>query len=268
MKKFHITKSFLVGVGALFLSVAVLLTGGALAKYITEYDDETTQVGSKEFYFESNYLKEAGHIYKLNPGTDSVEIELYNYENELRVSEVDTEYKITVSSTDTTFKINGVTAGEATVAAAKNTAVDSVVKLSNLKDGYDYDVSVTADGGYVKTLTATFKVASVESKFCFNVDNSDGEFVLLTVWMENLTGTVDITVPAGLIPDTTDPILKEKENYEDGKYKAFSFSDTQNFKTGQSPAHTYIFFKTEDYDAAQNFTVKTGERVAVESALP
>jgi hypothetical protein len=178
-----------------------------------------------------------------------------------------------VNSTDTTFTINGEQVAEKTVEikkaddAAEVAKTDTEVVLGNLKDGYEYRVTVTANGGYVKTLSATFAVAPAKNGFFANVDKADSDYVILTVWTENVSGEVTVTVPAGLIPDTTDAALAGIDNYENDTYNQFSFTDSTSFASVFS-SRSYRFFKANGYDENAPFTVKMGETDAVESKIP
>ena len=71
----------------------------------------------------------------------------------------------------------------------------------------------------------------------------------------------------GLIPDTTDPIMKDITNYIGGEYTAFEFTDSKSFASAYS-SHAYRFFKTEDYDSATAFAVTMGESEATERSIP
>ena len=266
MKRFHISKRFLIGIGIFILATSLLATSGVLAKYIRTAKDDTLLITSKKFYFESNYLTEDNHTYKLNSGTKSVAFELYNYENDLRISEVECTYTVTVASTDTLFTIDGniTTEKEIHVVVQKT---DTKIILGDLKDGYKYTVTVTADGGYVKTLSATFEVAPAQNGFYMNVDNTNESYVILTVWTENVYGEIEITVPDGLIPDQTDPLLKNINNYTEGEYQGFTVIDRENFMTTYC-SHSYRFFKAPNYNSTQKFTVKMGETDALESNIP
>ena len=68
----------------------------------------------------------------------------------------------------------------------------------------------------------------------------------------------------GLIPDTTDPIMKDITNYTDGEYTAFEFTDSKSFAAAYS-SHAYRFFKTEDYQSG-TFTVKMADVAAENKA--
>lgn len=260
MKKIRLLKRIFIILIVVSLGVSLLFTGGVFAKYIQNIKDNTPPVSAKKFFFESNYLVEGNFTYKLNSGTKSLAIELYNYENDIRVSEVECKYTVIVTSEDTTYTIDRT---EITVAA--NTKSNTVINLGNLKDGYTYTVTVTANGGYVKTLSAKFQVGTTNDGFFMNVDDSNDSYVILTVWTENITGTVNITFPKGLIPDVTDPVLAGITNYSKGTYTSGSFADSSSFVSGYS-SRSYRFFKTSDYNK-EAFTVKIGDRTAEPSTI-
>ena len=266
MKRFHISKKFLIRVVFLALVISVLVTSGVLAKYLYVIKDETLPVNSKTFYFESNYLTEDNHTYKLNSGTTTIQIELYSFENELRVSEVDCTYTVKVISEDTSFKINDQAyTGEGITLSIAADDIDktAIVTLDGLKDGNSYKVIVTADGGYQKTLSATFEVAPAQNRCYMSVDNSNDHYVVLTVWTENVTGTAGISFPSGLIPDTSDPILASITNYDGDSFVADTFYDNESF-TEAFFSRSYRFFKTEEYQSG-TFTV-TIDDITAEAA--
>ena len=262
MKRLRIPKRIIFYIAIIAFVASTVATSSILAKYIYTDKNDGINVSSKSFYFESNYLTDNNHIYKLNAGTRGVDIELYNYENELRISEVSCKYTVTVSSDDTSFTINGevLTQKEISISADKT---DTVVTLGDLKDGYDYTVTVTADGGYVKVLSATFSVAPAHDGLFMNVSEND-YYVILTVWTENVVGTANISFPSGLIPDSTDAVMSGITNYENGSYVAASFSDSNSF-TATFASHSYRFFKETPGDqsySAGDFTVNIGEKSA------
>lgn len=254
------TRRLLILAGAVLLLAVLLAIGVAFAKY-ADSKSEKIPVSSKAFYFESDYLTEDNHEYALNSGTTSVEFKLYNFENELRFSEVDCTYAVSVGTQDASF-----TSMTSTYTLQQSELPQTqTVNLDGLKDGYSYAVTVTATGGgYTKTLYATFTVGKTDG-FYMNLSD-EGSYVVLTVWTENITGNVEISVPAGLIPDSTDSVFANVKNYNGGTYKSFNFEDTSSF-TSRYSSHSYRFFKTSDYDSTSDFTVKMGNKTATSSVI-
>lgn len=230
---------------AAFLLIAVLVTsalfgGSILAKYIRE-QTERGPVKALEFYVESDLLTEEGKTYELQAGTKSVSFSLQNYigtDDYQRRSEVD----ITC-----TIQVNGEPYGEVVLTAKEDAGEQQEVVLKGLQPGGTYTVTVTANGGYVKILKATFKVNPAEDGFFMHVDASDANVVILTVWTENISGDVTITPHAEnkLIPDNTCAGLE--------KMKVGGEATIEDF--GTYTAKEFRFFKPSDYAGNANFYV-------------
>lgn len=286
MKKLQISKRVLIVSGIWLLTVlSFITTGNVFAKYVYTHEYDPTPVTAKAFYFESDYLTtQSNQEYKLNSTTNSISFNLYNFNYDVcpdpdcpsceYVTQVDCNYTINVtaynkatSTYDQNFTVE-VKVGD-TVKASPDTAPANkktvqTVTIGGMEPNHDYTVTVTATGGYQKTLSATFSVAKLDNGFFMNVDTSNDEFVILTVWAlgDAFVGDVTITGPAGLIPDAKDSLLKTVNNYkevevEGGEYQyryvEFSFKDTINFGTSY-PARSYRFFKDENYKG-ESFTV-------------
>jgi len=259
MKIPQMNKRVTVAAVVLFLAISFAAVGGLYARYRSEIDSDKLSVGSKAFYFTSDYLTEINTEYTLSAGTTSIAFELRNYENSVQYSSMDCTYTVSVSTDDPSFNLD-----QNTYNITGNSMGTKNVVLTGLKNGYTYNVSVTADGGYKKTLSAVFTVKS-DNGFFMNVDNSDPHFVLLTVWTENITGNVNITFSDDLIPDGTDPLLNSIKNYQGGQYKGSDFTDVNSFKSAYS-SRSYRFFK--DKSVTPTFEVKKGSVNATESAIP
>lgn len=197
-------------VGILLLIVVVISTiSGISAKYIHSRMSEGT-FRSKMFYFTSNLLTEDGNaVYYLNPGTTELNIELRNYADELRISDMDIPYAI---SAQTTGGSGNVTLEQASGTIQKNSndeKVMSTIKVT-IPDGVtSFTIEATTVGQektYKKTISAKFHMLSAGDTFGFSTKQCDG-YVELTVWTNEGTGDFNITVPEGLIPDRTNKEL-------------------------------------------------------------
>ncbi len=273
MKKFQISKQVLIAACIIVLAALAVATGGVIAKYVKTVGEDESEVTAKTFYFESDYLLPTAHTYELNSTTNSVSFELRNFENEDRVSQVNCTYEVTIESDDSNFTVK-VNDGESaslttlTLDAAEKVKTTHIITLEKLQPGETYAVRVTAKGGYQKTLSATFQIAEEKNGFYMNVEETE-TYVLLTVWTEgDLKGNVTVNVPAGLIPDVTDSILKNITNYDpnSGTYGAVAFVDTTSFASTNA-SRTYRFFKATGYTSG-TFTVKIGDTPAKESSIP
>ena len=179
--------------------VAVGFVGGAVAKYFYGRNHSAV-IKSKEFYFTSDYMTPEGKEYTLNPGTLSVPIELRNYDG-LNSSELDIHYTVSVEPAASVSY-----SGDQTITVSEGV---EIITVSGLEEGKTYTVTVTGSSGYVHTLRATFTVEEAITGVFKNTTNY-GDYVLLTVWSEGMSGTVTVTVPQGLIPDATDDALTGK----------------------------------------------------------
>lgn len=235
------------------LATSALFGGSILAKYVRE-QTERGPVKALEFYVESDLLTEQGKTYELQAGTASVSFSLQNYIGTgayQRLSEVPITYTVKVEGTEGATvhpADNGEGAtSEYTAKALENDATDTKLTVSNLKPGGTYTVTVTANGGYEKTLKATFKVKAAEDGFFMHVDDSDANVVILTVWTQNISGDVTITpdIDNTLIPDNTCAGLE--------KMKVGGEATIENF--GTYTAKEFRFFKPSEYAGNAIFTV-------------
>ena len=269
MKKTYKSKRFGVVVCILLVVASFATSGGVLAKYIHTARKESSSVTAKTFYFESDYLVEnsSPSPYKLSAGNESVSFSLCNYSGAL-ISGVDCVYTVTVTTDDPSVTLNGMSGKTLALSATANEKASLTVALGGLEPSYTYSVTATANGGYVKTLYAKFSVAASQDGFYMNLfDNTAQGYLLLTVWTEDLTGTLAVSFPAGLIPDSTDPMLQDCHNYNGETYLAGSFTDAESFSANFS-SRAYRFFKTSSYDPSSDFTVTMDGKTAVESTIP
>ena len=244
-------------IAAFALVLAALAVGVTYAKYMNELSYDGV-ADTKKFYFESDLLSDEGAEYELIAGTDSVEFTIFNYADKFRISEVDIDYTVTV--TEASGAHSAMISNESG-SLDQNDATPGldqewqIITVSNLEAGKTYTVSVTGDGGFVKTVSATFRVKDKMANVYMNVnDNPDNEYVLLTVWTEDHSGAVNVEFPTGLVPDNT------WEGLENVKTADGMFNDDDLEKFG---SRTYRFFKTNSYNNG-DFTVKVGDITAVE----
>lgn len=226
----------------LFLTAVLLISliGGVAAKYLVTTQKDGV-VSSAAFYFESNLLSEEGKTYTLNAGTESVSFQVRNYADELRISETEIAYTVTAS---------GCTVENGSGTLSGDEKDGETVVLKGLTNGGTYVVEVKGTGGYSKTLTATFVVRSVDTGF-YKYLEKDGQSVALTVWLINRAGTVQITLPEGLLPDRRDPALEGVTG------------NTFTVELGSNHSVRYLFFIDETaYDDGE-ITVKIGDENAV-----
>lgn len=232
--------------------LALILTGasvwGVSAKYMQQREQEML-VQAEMFYFTSDLLTEEGAVYTINPDTTSISFTLNNFIDSFRVSEDEIQYEVYVN--------NEQLGGTAVLNESKHTA-----KITfDVEAGQTYGVRAVGNAGYTKTLSATFEVAEKPTGFFKHLDNSNSNYVLLTVWTEQISGEVTVSFPDGLIPDTTNSELENIKNYDNGSYIAGSIT---GIRLEEYHSRTYRFFKEDPSRAysVDDFTVTMGARVA------
>lgn len=233
------------------LAAAVVLTacavGGIYAKYV--YDrDRFGLVATPNFYFQSDLLSADGAEYKLNSGTKAITFTLTNSADDLRFSDEEISYTVTSDG-------GSLSVGAGTLEKGEKRTV--TVTLTGLEDGKTYTVTAVGTAGFEETLTATFTVQSDAHAVYMHTDTSNPAFVVLTVWTKDLAGTVTVTIPEGLIPDNTDPNMRDLTTGEE------SFA----FTLDKYSSASYRFF-VGTWDKTTPFGVTlNGEPAKVESQL-
>ncbi len=224
-----------------FVLVAILATP-VFAKYITSADYKKNEAPAKEFYFGSDYLSDAAEIPEIHIGAavSSVTINLYNYADDLRYANLDIDYTVTVT--------NGATVENGSGRLTGNGKHSADVTISDLASGQTYTITATGSNGFVKTLRAKIVVDAVEDAVYKHVDNTGGEYVILTVWTTgSVKGSARITYPAGLIPDNTDSAMRNWHLGQSTETDGSSFANMYS-------SHKYRFFCHENV-AADQFSV-------------
>ena len=224
------------------LLVLLLAVGGVFAKYV--YDSGGMNLlSAKEFYFTSNLLTENTAKYVLNSTTTEISFTLGNNADKLRFSQDDIKYEITVEcKSGERYSEENIKYGDDQLVLVGNGVDQTTVTLQNLKMGETYIVTATGRAGYKQVLKAEFFVSDKEENVYKHLDTSNSAYVLLTVWTENVTGSLNIDVTKnGLIPDNTDPALRNVFNYNDGEYGTMEITDSDNYKAAYS-SYTYRFF--------------------------
>lgn len=218
----------------LFLSLGV---GGVAAKYVRSRENIGV-AKALEFYLTSNMLP---GDHSLAPGTQSVSFTVGNYADDLRHAEMDITVTVTVD--------NGAAISPESFTLTKNQKSEQTVTITGLENGKTYNVTVTGNGGYVKTLTGTFTVLSPETGPFYFVEDKVG-YTEVTIWCRNYSGTVYVQSPVTAIPDNTNPDMA-----------SWKTADTANEVTlGQYTSYRFQFFETKKEDIKVT-TDQTGNSV-------
>ena len=253
-KKNHFQQPYIRTRTIILITAMILLVmiGGVYAKYVY-HNNGKNLLSAKEFYFTSNLLKEETGKYILNSTATEVSFTLGNNIDKLRYSQVDITYEISVSNKNG-GAVPEVIDNNKEHKLSKGSVSNTTVTLKNLVKGETYIVTATGRSGYKQTLTAEFTVSGSEENVYKHLDTSNSAYVLLTVWADNVAGAMTVTTPAGLIPDNTNPILREVYNYNGSKYSVMAFTDNVNFDQAYS-SYTYRFFVSEGSFNIDDFQV-------------
>ena len=186
--------------------IPLLVVGVTLAQYVAEkHKEDVIQTGS--FYFESTLLKEENPpIYEYEKGVNSISVDLNNFVDELRNSELNIDYivSLTDSNGNTMTDINGNTIADKTGVLPKNRRHTENIKFENLKSG-TYTVTANATGPFQKTLKANFVITQRDDEIKYSVSDSIRSAILqLTVSTQDYSGDVQINWPEGVSPDSSE----------------------------------------------------------------
>ena len=189
----------------LLLLVLVIPGGGVLfAKYAAVEYSENAYV-ARNFYFESDMLAESSGAvpqYSLKAGVNEISFLLMNHPDNLRFSEVDIDYTVTITGEG----INE-TLPEMTLTGNRKTSEE--IRYAVSEPG-TYTVTAVATAPYTKTLQAKFTVTGKDEEISINVGDAAGSpNIKVTVTTADYEGDIIITWPAGVVPDNTDPLLRD-----------------------------------------------------------
>lgn len=191
----------------ILILLAIMLIGGTVAKYVSEEKKETIYQ-AQSFYFKSSTLSDSSitKTFTLEKGLNTIKIDLNNFEDNLRFSDVSIDYVVSISDTNgnqvTDINENIVT--EKVGNFAKKQKLTKSVEFSNLKTG-TYTVTAKSVNPYTKTLKANYVITEDENNIDYTVSDVLGSSVLqLTITTTDYSGNVTISWPQGLAPDSTD----------------------------------------------------------------
>ena len=235
---------------AAMLAATLCMAGVVYGRYVMTYQEQGV-ITSQTMYFESDYLTPDGEEYTVSG--DTVVFYPSNYPDGLRSSQVDVRYTVEVDDPHAV-----VSSSEGVLAADRQSRVE--IRITGLERGKTYTVTAIGEGGYRKILSAVFTLTPPEDNVYMRVTENE-YYVLLTVWTEQVTGEAKVTFPDTLLPDNTDPVLRDV-NQGDGV-----FTDSQGF-TQAYASRTYRFFKThgEDTYTPEDFGVSIGDAYGVQAA--
>lgn len=268
----------------LLLCVALILTFGfALAKYVRSTDVAPAEADAAKFYFTSDLLVEETaersseenihHISYFDFNAATFPIELYNYKDELNISQVPIsgviECWVGQEKVETEFTLepnqNGDPVTQKITLVEQDDSIPSYEGLPayfpNIEGDARVIVRVVAKEPYDKVLTATFQMHWFDDSITLSVSDSEGSnaaMVTLETGILGGAGTagryVMITYPIALIPDAVDTRLTGRNTAITGDTAHYTVKTTALYGDNK---YTFIFYKTkpEMVYTANMFTV-------------
>lgn len=194
----------------LLILISLLFLEISYSKYVDEKKQETVYRGT-DFYLESSMLQNSitVPIYTYEKGINTITVDLNNYIDELRFSEVSINYEVSITDTNgnaVTDK-NDKPIMEKTGTLSKLSKKTENITFDNLKSG-TYVVTAKSLGPYSKTIKANFIITENDNSIEYTVNDSvDSNILQLTVSTKDYNGNIKISWPEGLLPNSTDPKL-------------------------------------------------------------
>jgi hypothetical protein len=231
------------------------------AKYVLTKKSDGIVVAS-EFYFESDLLYDEadGYTpdYTINSGS-TFAFTLKNYPDDLRYNEDEINFTVAVTPEVTTdnskieIKIGDKVSDTGSITGGgKN---DVTVTVSGLEDNITYTIEVVGKTAYTKTLCANVTPYSGGAKVYKNIDLTNTQYILLTVWTKEYEGNIVVTYPAGLIPDNTYATMSNwttatlSYTVEVEKYSSYTFRFFKSDNFSSSDITSAISVKYNDTEA-------------------
>lgn len=233
--------------------VAIILMRFTYTKYVNK-DDNATMYIAKNFYFESDLLKEDSNLetYVYQKGIESISINLNNNEDELRFSEVSIEYKVEITDTNgnSVKDKNGNIIIEKTGTLGNAQIESTNIKFENLPSG-NYVVTATSISPYKKILKGNFTITNNDENIIYSVkDAVNSPTLQLTILTQDYNGNLKIKWPQGVTPDNTNKDFEDvNTGYEESskiiEYYANSEYVIQFFKEDITKKYTDSDFLVE-----------------------
>lgn len=231
------------------------LAGITLAKYVSDFYSNRVMAMADKFYFTSDFLSVGGMKHELkNWDTKSnytFMIDAKNWEDDLRIAEMDIDYEITVTQ-GCTYSVNSGTTGAGTYRLnAKTKQTDKIIvtvpagiTLANNTVNVTITAKMINNIGYAKTMTGSFHLNKKADVFEYAIEkNTNYIDVMIGSDMQN---SFTITYPSCLKPDNTIDELKS------------ATGGTATFTIDKDKSRMLRFFKTGTMSG--NLVIKADSR--------
>lgn len=193
----------------LLLLVFLLGFAGAAAARYAMRDRQKEIVEAKNFYFESDFLKEKSEKteYFIDPMETEFPIKLHNYADSQRVTQTDITYHVDITG----GTVGGTAKGTLVGSGSQSTETISIVPLvASGAEERTVTVTATSDIPYTKVLTATFVLKEGND---YTVEDAEGNrAAVLTMTCADAEKEITITLPDGVIPDEANDRVTSSTN--------------------------------------------------------
>lgn len=215
------------GILLLVLAIGTLLSlsGITIASYIMQ-NSQSEIVGTENFYFTSNFLKEESEnaVYYIdNPDSGDFTVKLFNYADKLRVTDTEITYAVSVVG-GSVQETNG------SIASGSDKQEASIL-ITPGEGSSEIKVTVVSVKPYQKKLTATFirKIGNT-----YSVEDKNGNSAaVLTMTCTDSEKDVTINLPDNVIPDQANDKVKKNA---DGTY---------TYRCSKPGAYSIVLLKTD-----------------------
>lgn len=186
--------------------IPIMLIGGSVAKYVNEKNNDIVYE-AKNFYFESDLLSDNTNpkAYTYEKGRDSIVFSLKNNIDELRFSDVETQYVVNITDIhgNNVQDKSGNNIEQKTGKLSNNNIEEQIIEFTNLPSG-TYLITAKAVKPYERTLKASFVLSEKEEDIIYEIhDSANSPILQLTIQTEDYSGDINISWPAGVAPDST-----------------------------------------------------------------
>lgn len=225
----------------LLVVLTIVLVGTTVAKFIFEENFETAYKANN-FYFNSDLLSvpEENLEYVYPRGLDEISFSLINYDDSLRISEINYDYIVNLEKDNEIIDTK-------TGTLLKNQMSSETIKFDGLSVG-EYLVTAKVESPYKKILTAKFSLLEEDENIEYVVNTSEETYIVeVKVTTKEYNGNISITYPEGVVPDNTD--VKIENGASSNTIKSVFEKDS---------SYTFVFLKNDKTDiyAKEDFSVE------------
>lgn len=221
------------------LIILCLITAYSFSKYVIQLSKMHIQ-RAKDFYFTSDVLTEDKKTYELydwnGKETYTVEINLNNYDDEIRYTEDEIKYNFSATSSNSNIKITTNDTGKGILKSStksQNKIIINIEPTKNFTSGENIEIEINANSTepYEKNLSAILKIyVKDETSYTADLkDASNQDFAELYIDTKKIEKELTITYDnTKAILDNNNELLKDIEITKSGTKNSFNIPVNSN----------------------------------------